>query len=287
MTTKTKAYTPLSAEEKAARLDEAHNAIAAQVAEIRSSEDWVRVLDFSAQFHSYSFGNVLFLLRQAAIRNMEVTRFAGFGVWKKAGRNVIKGSTGFKVLAPVIVPDDVKRANGDPKATKLVGWKMATVFDVSQTDGEPLPTVDHGTVATSVPEGLLVTLAGIAAGTGYPWAYGDSGTADGHTDPVRKSIVISSRFAGNEPQTVAILLHEIAHVMLGHLAEDYAYTEHRGEAEVEAESVAYVAGRVLGMDMGTSSFSYVAHWGDADKVMAAGQRVQRAAKALIAQIEGT
>jgi antirestriction protein ArdC len=277
----------ISTEDKAARVEEAHNAIAAQVATLRSSDEWQQMLQFAAAFHTYSFGNVLWLRGQAAAREVTITRVAGYGVWRKLGRQVRKGERGFRVLAPITVADEDKRAAGHAGASKVVGWKTATVFDVAQTDGEPLPTVDHGTGASGeVPDGLLVTLSGVAAAQGYPWRYGDAGAADGHTDPLKHEMVVSDRFAGDDAGTVAVLLHEIGHVALGHLADGYDYTGHRGTAEVEAESVAYVVGQALGLQMGTSSFSYVAHWGDEHDVQATGAKVLKVAKALIGLVEG-
>ena len=294
MATKTrKTYTPASADEKKAAVEAAHAKIAEQVAAITTSEDWKSWLRQAARFHTYSFGNMLLMTAQAEQRGMdEITRVAGFHAWKDLGRSVKKGETGLRILRPisvVIKPGEKGYVEG-LKKSRLVGFGLTSVFDLQQTEGEPLaarPTFTYP--EGEVPEGFLDRLHALADTWGFPIRTGvtaNGGQADGHTDPVRKEIVMSPRLVGKDARYAGTAIHELAHSQL-HMEEGYDYAEHRGTAETEAESVAFVVGEYFGLDMGTESFHYVAGWGkDPAVVLKAGQRIMTTARKIIDALEG-
>ncbi|MGH8878431.1 MAG: ImmA/IrrE family metallo-endopeptidase [Stackebrandtia sp.] len=120
------------------------------------------------------------------------------------------------------------------------------------------------------------------AAAGYTLSHGTPTVgADGHTDPHTRSVVIGSHLPALEQ--VATLAHELAHIALGHCAPNYAYHAHRGRAEVEAESVAYVLLGACGIDMTDAPIRYVAGWagGDIDTIRAAAATVTTTAKAVL------
>lgn len=277
----------LTADEKDARLAEAQEMLLAAVEQITTSEDWIRYLQFAKGFYTYSFNNVMLMWAQQMQRGMKpLTQVAGFRHWLTLNRGVRKGEKGLKIYAPIIV----KIKEGEPgfPGSKLVGFRITTVFDAQQTDGEPLPVHPASTSVISGDldsRGALTALGDHAAAIGFPWRYGDSGRAEGHTDSLAKEIVISTRHEDDEARTFAILAHEVAHATL-HTEDDYDYRGHRGVAETEAESVAYLVSEYFGVDMADTSFHYVAGWAqDAEVVMKTGQRVMKTAKDIIAVIE--
>src|SRR5438093_3150171 len=91
------------------------------------------MLKTMAQFHRYSFHNVCLIARQRP----DATRVAGFHAWRKLGRFVRKGEKGIAILAPIVGRKEAETEDGDSRA--VVGFRAAYVFDVAQTDGEPLP----------------------------------------------------------------------------------------------------------------------------------------------------
>lgn len=101
------------------------------------SQSLMTFLDTLAKFHRYSFGNVLLI----GMQSPAATRVAGFNTWKTLGRYVRQGEKGITILAPLIYQSDDQKDDDDQEARELRGFKAVTVFDVSQTDGKPLPDI--------------------------------------------------------------------------------------------------------------------------------------------------
>ena len=123
------------------RADQLHQDLLDQVAQLRTSEQWLHAMANAARFHNYSFGNWLLLWSQAERRGTTVTRPAGYRRWQDLGRQVRKGETSYRILAPVTRKVKVEGADSEDTEMRMVGFRVVTVFDVSQTDGEPLPDV--------------------------------------------------------------------------------------------------------------------------------------------------
>src|SRR2546423_219553 len=104
------------------------------VGEIHDSDTFRRYLDMQSRFHRYSFGNTLLILMQCP----DATQVAGFHAWLKLQRYVKRGEKGIRIVVPHV--RKVETDDGEDK--RLTGFGVGTVFDVSQTDGEPLPTVE-------------------------------------------------------------------------------------------------------------------------------------------------
>ena len=135
---------------RAEKVAEASRLLEAGVREVLDAEGFRRYLRFSARFHRYSANNVLLILAQRP----DATRVAGYEAWRSMGRQVRRGEKGIRILAPVTRKAEDER--GKEAARALVGFRTATVFDVSQTDGEELPQAP-------TPEDLEPDPSGVAA----------------------------------------------------------------------------------------------------------------------------
>ena len=222
--------------------------LAENVQKLLDSETYKAALRMRKRFHRYSFRNVWLIYCQ----NPHASHVAGYQVWKACGRQVMKGEQGIRIFAPLTKRNDA----GD---TELFGFKTASVFDVSQTEGEPLPETPRPEPLTDddprIP-GLLSSLETFARGNGSAVAYQTlTGTCHGFFRPSSGDIVIGD---GLPPlETLATLIHEIAHS----LAHGNTTTA-RSVAELEAESCAFLVCDALGLDTSKSSFAYLANWTD-------------------------
>lgn len=292
----TKKNTTRTAAERAEQAKALQASIAAQVEELRTSEQWRRYLDFLQAFHTYSLGNVLLILGQCP----EATRVAGFRKWQELGRQVRKGEKALKIFgySTKRIPVDVENQDEDPTArleareddngqtyVVKVRYPVLSVFDISQTD--PIEGAEQPAESVQLLTGQD-TADAIATVTDWLTTQGWTVTHEhipGHTngyttmDGTRRVVVDQDLAPAAAAKTI---LHEAAHVIL-HTEQPYGqYVEHRGVCETEAESVAYVVAGMLGMDTSGYSIGYIAEWsqGDAEVIKGTAQNVLRAAHTL-------
>jgi len=284
-----------------------HERLAEQVQALRTGEDWRRWLDAARRFPHYSFGNVLLI----AAQRPEATAVAGYAAWRALGRQVNKDERGLQILAPVIrrAPAAGDRVDAAPRSAAapslaadpdhdrvpaerdrhLAGFRVAHVWDVSQTSGDQLPEQPRPRlVEGQAPAGLWDALAGVAVTHGFAVQRADCGTANGITDFAARTVRVRPEV--DDAQAVKTLAHELGHLMLhgpGRGApSDRGFC--RGSAEVEAESVAYLVTGTHGMTTDGYTFPCIAGWAAAVEgttpeqvVRATGQRVLSAAAALL------
>ena len=249
------------------------------IATLTSSENWRRHLDCQRRFHSYSFGNVILIHRQAP----DATRVAGFNTWLKLNRHVRRGERGIAILAPCIYKSDQEDDDQGEARRVVRGFKVAHVFDVEQTEGEDLPEVCRR-LQGEAPADAFDRLAQVAHELGYSVERQELGSTNGDCNFALRRIRVSSEVS--DLQAVKTLAHELAHAVLH---EDAVLD--RASAELEAESVAYVLTAELGLDSSEYTFGYVATWaGGGDEaiagIRAAGERIQGAARQLLTALEG-
>lgn len=270
--------------EKTDRLADAIQTLEEGITRLTSSDEWLRYLKMQATFHNYSFGNVLLILAQRE----DASRVAGFQAWKKLGRSVNKGERSIVILAPMTRRIELEDDQGEKKLiTRVTGFRAAHVFDVSQTSGQELPQVvrklqgdDDGGLfeklkAFSESRGCAVTVETITR------------SANGYFLPEENRIVV--REGLSSLQASKTLCHECCHSILD--TDLAAYQEHRPEAELTAESVAYVVMSHFGVNSGAYSWGYVSTWAGGGEeaiksLRACTQRIQQTAKMIIEGLEG-
>ena len=195
----------------------------------------------------------------------EATAVAGYRAWLAKGRQVRRGEKGIQVFAPVTQRVPRLDAAGNPVVgpegkpvieTRMVGVKPTSVFDVSQTDGLPIPQPPEVKLLTGeAPAGLWASLVGYCESKGFAVSRGDCGSANGVTRFDSREVVV--RPDVDDAQAVKTLAHEAAHVTLHEKLDD---RQCRGLIEVEAESVAFLVTAAHGLDSGQYTFNYVAGW---------------------------
>ena len=292
-----------------AKVAQAQERLASEVAKLQSGADWKNYLAFQARLHHYSPNNVLLIAAQHAlayeerrVASPEASYVAGFNTWRSLGRFVDKGQHGYAVLAPCsydrqmavdaagnarrVGPDEPPRAGETSERRRvLVGFRVAYVFDVSQTSGAPIPEPPRPSLLEGeAPRGLGASVVATVESQGFrvdtvPSAAAIGG-ANGRTDAAERTVLIRGDM--DDAAMVKTLVHEAAHVLL-HTSPpgmDLA----RPLKEVEAESVAYVVAHVHGMSTDDYSFPYVASWAGESgvkAVQATQLRVARAARQII------
>ena len=269
------------------RLRDIHEQLQQGVHALTTSDDWQRALSFAARFHAYSFGNALLIQAQRP----EATLVAGFQRWRELGRHVRRGEHGIAILAPIVARrHDAENDTGDEPERVVRFFKVAHVFDVSQTDGNELPRTvfaDRLTSGDHRDRELFVRLADSIRADGWtvetvpPSTLAVHGReTNGITVYPARSVQVRNDLA--PAQAFKTLAHERAHALL-HDGTRAA----RELVECEAESAAYIALCALGIDAGAYSLGYVAGWsrGDAKIVQTAGRNALAAAQRILAALE--
>lgn len=232
------------------------------VRELMTSEGWVRWMRSRAQFHSYSFNNTLLI----AMQRPDATQVAGYKTWQKLGRQVLKGEKSIKIFAPM--PITVRDDAGEPvfdetgKPVRRMAFKVVSVFDIAQTDGEPLPEIPEVSIEGDEFADRLPELEGFAESIGCSVTYRElPGDVGGYHDPSTKEVVVEARTSGN--RKVRTLVHEIAHAL------GVGYREYtRQDAEVIVESVSWIVCQGIGLDTSGEALPYIAGWGGASDLEA-------------------
>lgn len=241
------------------------------VTDLFESERYQKYLRTMAQFHNYSANNVLLILQQ----NPDATCIAGYNAWqKKFERHVRPGEKAIEILAPVDYQKTIKRIKYYPNSTNPIldtngqpieeevqitkrGFRIAHVFDISQTYGKPLPTIANKlTNDVEAFEKWKEILMEIAPA---PVEFKPLKKCNGYYSSKHKNICVSNNLS--QEQTIKTLIHEISHAML-HDADSIPKEQlpDSRTKEVQAESIAYVVCQHLGIDSSEYSFGYIVSW---------------------------
>ena len=255
------------------------------VRELIRQGNWISLLDLSARFRSYSALNLLLLFSQACNRGLSPTLVAGYRGWQRLGRQVKKGEKALYIFAPnkrkVPVGPDVSAE--DEIEETVVGYRLVSVFDLSQTFGDDLPVLPEPRlldIESSDAAVLLQSLEAFLVDRGFRVEYEELDEVNGFTDFENRLVQVRSDVSSG--QRLKTLAHEAAHVIF-HKEQSVS----RARAELEAESCAYVVCRALGFDSSSYSFPYVARWssGDTNLVSQVAQTVHSGAGKLLDHIE--
>ena len=262
----------LNGKDSAERMKEITDRLETGIQELFDSDRYKAYLTTMAKFHNYSFNNTLLIAMQGG------QLVAGFNKWKDTfHRTVKKGEKGIKILAPA--PYKVKQKmekldeqgkpildkDGKPlteeKTVQIPAFKVVSVFDVSQTEGEPLPTIAVNELSGSVQD-YQDFFKALEQSSPVPIGFEDiEGGAHGYFHLLDNRIAIQEGMS--QLQTIKTAIHEIAHAKLHAIDPDDPEQANRPDSrtrEVQAESVAYAVCQHYGLDTSEYSFGYVAGW---------------------------
>lgn len=230
------------------------------------SEQLMMYLDALSRFHQYSFGNCMLIYMQKP----EATHVAGFNRWNELHRWVKKGEKGIAILAPLIrrkrkegaeqITNDKPKGDSDQPEKVLYGFRVVYVFDVSQTDGKELPEFaaldgDPGEHLDRLIE--LYREKGIKLDWVDHLPHGANGCSSGGTVCIVSSLHPAQKFS--------TMVHELAHEMLhwNETRENLSKTVR----ETEAEAVAYVVCKSIGLSCSTRASDYIQIWQGDEKTL--------------------
>ena len=264
------------AKELRRRIDDSLGTLARAVDDVRASDTFKQYLDVQAKFHRYSWHNTMLI----AMQRPEASQVAGYRAWQKLGRQVCKGERGITIFAPC----PWKRETDDGETEQGIFFRAVHVFDVGQTDGPELPTVDVPDVESTA-DALLADLVRVADGRGIRVTFGP---LSGGLFGVSKGGSVDVDNTHPTGQQAKTLAHELAHEALHKSKEqrDTMPEKTRTVAELEAESVAYVVCTHFGLDVEVRASRYIALWdGDAKALRASLERIANTARNLIDDVE--
>jgi antirestriction protein ArdC len=246
--------------------------------EAGNSDALTAYLDAMSRFHRYSFGNVLSIARQRP----GATHVAGFHAWRQLGRTVKKGERGIRILAPIITKrkqkDEAEKGNMQPNRTRLVGFRNAYVFDVSQTEGAEFPAIRGIGGDVGANRGRLFAFV---EQQGIELAFSESiAPALGMSYGGRIALLPGQ----SKAEEFSTLVHELAHELLHRTERRIATT--KVMRETEAEAVAFIVGKAVGLDTGTASADYIRLYdGNAALLTESLEVIQHASAVILAALE--
>ena len=289
-----------AAEARKQEMDQMAQKLEAGVKDVFQGENYKAYLDFCAKMPRYSINNQILIMMQKP----DATMCQSFTGWKEMGRFVKKGEKGIRVMAPA--PYKMEREqdklgndgkpvldkDGEPVKevveVKVNAFKPVSTFDISQTEGEPVPRLGVDELTGSV-EGYATLMEAIKQASPVPISFEniESG-AKGYYQVEENRIAIQEGMS--EVQTVKTALHEASHASLHNKEAMNADSDKksRNQKECEAESVAYVVCQHYGIDTAEYSFPYVAGWSsdkEIPELKASLDTIRRAASDLIVKID--
>jgi hypothetical protein len=233
----------------------------------RVSKEMLRFLDIYARFYQYSPFNVWLIL----MAKPDASVVAGFKKWQSMGRYVRRGEQGIPILAPIFM--SVTNDAG-AEEQRLIGFKTVFVFDVSQTDGKPLPEPPDWKSPQKDAE-LMGKLIKLANGKGIQVQFK-------HVGHDIQGVSLGGKIILDPDAGTKTLIHEIAHELLHHKEGTITNSTTR---ELEAESVAYVVGKHLGMEGLTSPNYNALHGATADMLLEHVDRIRTTSVEIIQELE--
>jgi hypothetical protein len=243
------------------------------------SEALINYLTAMSLFHRYSFGNVLEIARQMP----KATRVAGFWTWKKLGRSVNAGAKGIRILAPVVGVRRKRDTNAEKDLTgqnqpMLFGFRNVYVFDISQTNGIELPEME---CVNGEPGDNIERLTEFLASKGIAVSYSEKiAPALGMSYGGRIALLPGQ----SKAETFSTLVHESGHELL-HRSERRTATT-KTVRETEAEAVAFVVGKAVGLVNGSASADYIQLYkGNASLLAESLEVIQQTATIILAALK--
>jgi len=259
-----------AAEQRKAELKDITEKLEKGVQDVYSSEQYQDLLNTMAKFPHYSVNNNILIMMQKP----DATLVQSYTGWKKMGRFVKKGEKGIRILAPApfkleeeqdkvdesgkVVLDKDGEAVKEKIEINMTAFKPVSTFDVSQTEGEPLPQIGVDELTGNI-EGYQTLFEAIKSASPIPIAFEDiKSGAKGYFHVEENRIALNNGMS--EIQNVKTAIHEMAHAKLHNSEAQKNNKQSKNSKEVEAESVAYTVCQHYGIDTSDYSFAYVATW---------------------------
>lgn len=246
------------------------------VKDVFESDKYKEYLDFMTKFYNYSVNNIMLIMMQKP----EASLVAGYKTWQtKFKRQVKKREKGITILAPCSHKKIVEQ-DGEEKEFFWTSFRAVKVFDISQTEGEAVPSyISTLTGEVEHYDDLMEKLKNVSP---VPVGFEKMKRANGYFHIEEKRIAIKDGMS--EQQTIKTLIHEISHAIL-HDKENGSEKDANGNTrEIQAESVAYTVCSILGLDTSDYSFGYVAGWSkdkEAKELNASMEVIRKTAKQII------
>lgn len=286
------------------KVKEITDKLEAGLKELFESEKYKSYLSTMSKFHNYSFNNTLLI----AMQKPEATLVAGYQAWQKNfERHVNKGEKAIRILAPAPYKIKEERDKLDPVTGEMMfdengmpqkeetevtipAFRAVSVFDVSQTDGKPIPELEVNELLSTV-EGYEDFVQALMNISPVPIAFEDiPGDSKGDFSTAEKRIAVQENMS--ESQTLKTMVHEVAHSMLHDKEVNQSMdipVKDRNTKEVEAESVAFTVCQHFGIDTSDYSFGYIAGWSSGrnmKELKSSLDTIRKTASELITGIEG-
>ena len=301
MNTKQKSY-PSQSEKVKAITDQLEAGIQA----LFESDRFKQYLKTLSKFHDYSLNNTILI----SMQKPDATLVAGYSAWQRQfGRQVQKGESGIRILAPTpykkkmqvdktdpITGEPIMKADGtrekETREVLMPAFKVVNVFDVSQTDGKPLPTIGVNELTGDVAQYEMFFEA-LKKSCPVPMNFEQiTGGAKGYFHTVENRIAIQEDMS--QVQTIKTAIHEMTHQKLHSIDPNRKPDTSeprltRNQKELEAESVAFTVCQYYGIDTADYSFAYVASWShgkETSELKASLDRIRQAADEMITEIDG-
>ena len=292
------------------RLQQITAGIEQGIKELFESEKYMRYLSVMSRFHRYSVNNTMLIYMQKP----DATLVAGYNKWKNQfERHVKKGEHGITIIAPTPFKKKIEEQKLDPdtkapildaegkavmeeREVEIPMFRPVKVFDVSQTDGKPLPEL-ASSLSGNV-QNYEAFMEALRRSAPVPLSVEPmAANMDGYFSPDQQRIAI--RAGMSEVQTVSAAVHEIAHSKLHNYAQVQEEAARAGDKEppkkkdrnteeVEAESISYAVCQYYGIQTGENSFGYIANWSqgkELPELRASLETINKAAGELIADID--
>lgn len=249
----------MASQESKEKMDALLKQIEEGVQGVYASDAYQFYLRTMAKFHHYSVNNQLLIAAQMP----DAEQVASFNTWKQLGRTVIKGESAIWIIAPNQHKKTIEQEAMDSDGNKIkeekeviyTSFHRVPVFDVSQTEGKPLPELVNE--LTNPVDNFFDLKEILESISPVSIRFADiEGSAKGYYSPTNQEIVINRGMS--EEQTLKTMLHEIAHARFGHGSEEDNLM--RFQKEIQAESTAFVVAEHLGIDTSAYSFPYLASW---------------------------
>jgi hypothetical protein len=221
------------------------------------------------RFHNYSFGNIMAI----AMQRPDAVRVAGFHTWKDLGRNVKKGEKAIRILAPLV--GKAKNSETGEDSPHVYGFRGVCVFDISQTEGKDLP--EFSRVSGNVGDSLAKLVRFVNEDLFIVIEFADDlGGPEGLSMGGRIKLLTGK----SDAETFSVLTHELAHELLHKQNRKNAGDKNR--RELEAETVAFIVGNAIGLNVGTASADYIRLYdGNSEMLAESLESVSKAAKVIL------